>query len=157
MATFLATTACPRQCCRELLEGGRKRGRQVKCWADNLKEWTRLGSPTLTRLAEDRPAWRSLSYDVSIMSPLGLQVKGLSECEHKLIGDIIHTFLSLQINRPTVHKCFITLMSSLVPHSVSLDSDYDPEGDFKASCILAAMQTVLRHDNCASNNRPSLA
>ena len=24
------------------LEGGRKRGRQVKCWADNLKEWTRL-------------------------------------------------------------------------------------------------------------------
>ena len=31
------------------LEGGRKRGRQVKCWADNLKEWTRLDSPTLTR------------------------------------------------------------------------------------------------------------
>ena len=46
------------------LEGGRKRRRQVKCWADNLKEWTRLDSPTLTRLAEDRPAWRSLSYDV---------------------------------------------------------------------------------------------
>ena len=46
------------------LEGGRKRGRQVKYWADNLKEWTRLDSPTLTRLAEDRPAWRSLSYDV---------------------------------------------------------------------------------------------
>ena len=45
-------------------------------------------------------------------------------------------------------------MSSMVPHSVSLDSDYDPEADFKASCILAA---VLRHDNCASNNRPSLA
>ena len=40
------------------LEGGRKRGRQVKCWADNLKEWTRLDSPTLTRLAEDRPAHR---------------------------------------------------------------------------------------------------
>ena len=39
------------------LEGGRKRGRQVKFWADNLKEWTRLDSPTLTRLAEDRPAW----------------------------------------------------------------------------------------------------
>ena len=31
------------------LEGGRKRGRQVKCWADNLKEWTRLEGPTLTR------------------------------------------------------------------------------------------------------------
>ena len=54
------------------LEGGRKRGRQVKCWADSLKEWTRLDSPNLTRLAEDRPAWRSLSHDVSIMSPLRL-------------------------------------------------------------------------------------
>ena len=31
------------------LEGGRKRGRQVKCWADSLKEWTRLDRPTLTR------------------------------------------------------------------------------------------------------------
>ena len=60
------------------LEGGRKGGRQVKCWADNLKECTRLDSPTLTRLAEDKPAWRSLSYDVSIMSPLRLQVKGLN-------------------------------------------------------------------------------
>ena len=58
------------------LEGGRKRGRQVKRWADNLKEWTRLDSPTLTRLAEDRPAWRSLSYDVSIMSPLRLHIQG---------------------------------------------------------------------------------
>ena len=58
------------------LEGGRKSGRQVKCWTDNLKEWTRLDSPTLTRLAEDRPAWRSLSYDVSIMSPLRLHSQG---------------------------------------------------------------------------------
>ena len=61
------------------LEGGRNRGRQVKCWADKLEEWTRLDSPILTRLAEDKTAWRSLSYDVSIMSPLRLQVKGLSE------------------------------------------------------------------------------
>ena len=58
------------------LEGSRKRRRQVKCWADNLKEWTRLDNTTLTRLAEDRPAWRSLSYDVSIMSPLRLPSQG---------------------------------------------------------------------------------
>ena len=58
------------------LEGGRKRGRQTKCWADNLKEWTRIDSPTLTRLAEDRPAWRSLSFDVSTMSPLRLHSQG---------------------------------------------------------------------------------
>ena len=49
-------------------QGGRKRGRQITCWADNLEERTRLDSPTLTRLAEDKPAWRSLSYDVSILS-----------------------------------------------------------------------------------------
>ena len=58
------------------LEGGRKRGRQAKCWADNLKEWTRLDSPTLTRLAEDRLAWRSLSHNVSTMSPLRLPSQG---------------------------------------------------------------------------------
>ena len=40
-------------------------------------------------------------------------------------------------------------MSSLVPHSVKLESDSDPEGDFKASYILTAVQTVLRHDKCA--------
>ena len=55
------------------------------------------------------------------------------------MGDIIHTFLSLQKNIPTVHKCFITLMSSLVPHSVSHGSDSDPEGNFKASFILVAV------------------
>ena len=59
------------------LEDDRKRGRQAKCWTDNLKEWTRLDSPTMTRLAEDRPAWRSLSYNVSTMSPLRLPSQGI--------------------------------------------------------------------------------
>ena len=44
------------------LEGGRKRGRQAKFWADNLKEWTRL--------AEDRLAWRLLSHNVNHLSPM---------------------------------------------------------------------------------------
>ena len=26
------------------IDSGRKRGRQAKCWTDNLKEWTRLDS-----------------------------------------------------------------------------------------------------------------
>ena len=42
-----------------------------------------------------------------------------------------------------MHTCFITLMSSLVPHSVSLDSDSDPEGDFKS----------LLHFGCSADHR----
>ena len=52
------------------LEGGRKRGRQMKSWMDNIKEWTRMDSPTLIRKAEDRPGWRTLAAKSSLMSPL---------------------------------------------------------------------------------------
>ena len=30
-----------------ILEGGRRRGRQRKCWMDNIKEWTALPTPEL--------------------------------------------------------------------------------------------------------------
>ena len=52
------------------IEGGRRRGRQRKCWLDNIKEWTRLDSPTLLRKAEDRDDWRRLAERSSVMSPL---------------------------------------------------------------------------------------
>lgn len=52
------------------LEGGRKRGRQTKCWMDNIKEWTRMDSPTLIRKAENRDDWRRLTAKSSLMSPL---------------------------------------------------------------------------------------
>ena len=52
------------------IEGGRRRGRQRKCWLDNIKEWTRLDSPTLLRKAEDRDGWRRLAESSSVMSPL---------------------------------------------------------------------------------------
>ena len=53
------------------LEGGRRRGRQNKTWMDNIKEWTRLDSPTLLRKTEDRPGWRALAKEASaVMSPL---------------------------------------------------------------------------------------
>ena len=48
---------------------------------DNLKEWTRLDSATLARWTDDRLAWRSLSYNVSTMSPLRVSVKGLIESD----------------------------------------------------------------------------
>ena len=32
---------------QDTLEGGRRRGRQRKCWMDNIKEWTSLPMPEL--------------------------------------------------------------------------------------------------------------
>ena len=58
------------------LEGGRKRGRQVKCWADNLKEWTRQDSPTLTRLAEPGARCHTMCR---LCLPYDSTVKGLNE------------------------------------------------------------------------------
>ena len=60
----------PKTVLQGTLEGGRKRGRQVKCWMDNIKEWTRMNSPTLIREAEDRTGWRQLAARSALMSPL---------------------------------------------------------------------------------------
>ena len=47
---------------------------------------------------------------------------------------LIHKSLSLQINLQTVHKCFFfTFILSLVPHSVSHDSDSGFAGRFQSS------------------------
>ena len=60
----------PKTILQGTLEGGRKRGRQQKSWLDNIKEWTRMDSPTLIRKAEDRACWRQLARTSSLMSPL---------------------------------------------------------------------------------------
>lgn len=59
----------PKTVLQGTLEGGRRRGRQLKCWMDNIKEWTQMDSPTLIRRAEDRAGWRRLVLDSSLMSP----------------------------------------------------------------------------------------
>ena len=60
----------PKTVLQGTLEGGRRRGRQAKCWLDNIKEWTRMDSPTLIRRAEDRAGWRRLMARSALMSPL---------------------------------------------------------------------------------------
>ena len=60
----------PKTVLQGTLEGGRRRGRQAKSWMDNIKDWTRMDSPTLIRKAEDRSGWRSLARKKSLMSPL---------------------------------------------------------------------------------------
>lgn len=63
-------TSLPKTILQGTLEGGRKRGRQPKSWMDNIKDWTRMDSPTLIRQAEDRTGWRKLTRDATLMSPL---------------------------------------------------------------------------------------
>lgn len=61
--------ALPKTILQGTLEGGRRRGRQVKCWMDNIKDWTRLDSPSLIRKAEDRAGWRRLAAQSALVSP----------------------------------------------------------------------------------------
>ena len=66
----------PKTILQGTLEGGRKRGRQQKSWFDNIKEWTRMDSPTLLKTAENRACWRQLAKTSSLMSPLRPQRSG---------------------------------------------------------------------------------
>ena len=76
----------PKTILQGTLEGGRKRGRQAKSWLDNIKEWTRMDTPTLIRKAEDRASWRRLAHSASLMSPLRPQRPG-----HNLVQIICKT------------------------------------------------------------------
>ena len=66
----------PKTILQGTLEGGRKRGRQAKSWLDNIKEWTRMDTPTLIRKAEYRASWSRLAHSASLMSPLRPQRSG---------------------------------------------------------------------------------
>ena len=51
------------------MEGGRRCGRQRKCWMDNIKEWTYLPMlELLTRTSCERD-WKRISAESSLMSP----------------------------------------------------------------------------------------
>ena len=51
------------------LKGGRRRGRQSKCWVDNIKEWTSLPIPELLTRASCRKDWKRISAESSFMYP----------------------------------------------------------------------------------------
>ena len=51
------------------LEWGRRRGRQMKCWMDNIKEWTYLPMPELLTRAPCREDCRRISAESSLMPP----------------------------------------------------------------------------------------
>ena len=52
-----------------ILEGGRCRGQQRKCWMNNIKEWTSLAMLELHTVASYRKEWKQISAKLSIMSP----------------------------------------------------------------------------------------
>ena len=52
-----------------ILKGGRRRGRQMKCWIDTIKEWTYLPMPELLTRASCRKNWKRISAGLSLKSP----------------------------------------------------------------------------------------
>ena len=56
-----------------VLEVGRRRGRQRKCWMDKIKEWTSLATPELLTRASSRRDWmrmtRLLKICFSVLRP----------------------------------------------------------------------------------------
>ena len=51
------------------IEGGRRRGRQRKAWADNIRSWTGLSTPELLAAASDRELWRQVLHSSAFRSP----------------------------------------------------------------------------------------
>ena len=62
----------PRQPLRTILQGtlagGWRRGRQRKCWVDNIKERTSLPIPELLTMASCRRVWKRISAQSFVMS-----------------------------------------------------------------------------------------
>ena len=49
------------------VKGARRRGRQMKRWEDNIKEWTGTGLGDSLRAAEDREWWKCIVATSSVV------------------------------------------------------------------------------------------
>ena len=58
------------------VERGLCRGRQRKCWMDNIKEWSSLSMPELLTVASCIKDWNKISAESFLMSPLTTQSAG---------------------------------------------------------------------------------
>ena len=63
----------PETILRGTLEGGRRRGRQRKCWTDNVNEWTSLPTPELLTRASCGKDWTRISAESSPPPPPSTQ------------------------------------------------------------------------------------
>ena len=76
---------------QDTFEGGRRRGRQRKCWMDNIKEWTSLPVPELLTRASCRKDWKRISAKSS-PPPLSLSILSRSSFLLVLIDQNIYFF-----------------------------------------------------------------
>ena len=58
------------------VKGKRKRGRQKKRWEDNNKEWTGVDFVSSTRAAENRPRWKGIVANSSVVPRRPSRVMG---------------------------------------------------------------------------------
>ena len=49
------------------VKGGRRQGRQMKTWEDNIREWTGLEFGKSQRAVENRERWRKLVAKLSVV------------------------------------------------------------------------------------------
>ena len=69
-----------------ILEGGRRRGRQRKCWMDNIKEWTSLPLPkmltqgSMLNRPSCPPGWTELTSKLFILKAFFFKSINLSLC-----------------------------------------------------------------------------
>ena len=61
---------------RGTVKGKRKRGRQKKRWEDNIKEWTGMDFASSTRGAENRPTWKGIVANSSVVPRRPSKVMG---------------------------------------------------------------------------------
>ena len=79
---------------KDTLEGGWHRGRQRKCWMDNVREWTSLPIPELLTMANCRKQWKRLSAESSfVFPPTAKSVTGLNCVEPQQYSLVIITHL----------------------------------------------------------------
>ena len=60
---FLFVFFLPKAVLQGTLEGGRRHGRQRKCWMDKVEEWTSLPMPELFTMASRRTDWKRTSAE----------------------------------------------------------------------------------------------
>ena len=58
------------------VKGKRKRGRQMKWWEDNTKEWTGIYFASSTRAAENRTRWKGIVSNSSVVPRQSSKVMG---------------------------------------------------------------------------------
>ena len=64
-----ATAVSSKTILQGTLKNNRRRGRQIKCWMDNIEEWTFLPMPDLLTRSSCRQDWKKISAESCLRYP----------------------------------------------------------------------------------------